>query len=261
MMKKAVSLGTALLLLVTALVTAVDGAGAFSTQAFATSVRPTASQRRLSSISLRANNNKQDVDDTDSDNNTNHDSNNLDSSSPSSSVENLRGGNLLALQVPAIPNLASYRKFALPCLGLWVMGPLLSLVDTAFVGLSGDASASAAQLAALGPATTFFDGATYLFAFLNVATTNLYSSAVAQHGPHAPKTESVVRTAARVALLCGVGVTGLLLLYSKTLLGLYIGECIYMCVCVCKCIDKYQLTLLFPPPSSTHRPRRISPTH
>ena len=125
--------------------------------------------------------------------------------------------------IPPMPTIANYRKFALPCLGLWVMGPLLSLVDTAFVGLSGESSQSAAQLAALGPATTFFDGATYLFAFLNVATTNLYSSARAQNGAHAPRTESVVRTAARMALYCGFGAMTLLLLFSKKMLTLYIG--------------------------------------
>ena len=134
----------------------------------------------------------------------------------------VRGGDM-PRSIPPMPTIANYRKFALPCLGLWVMGPLLSLVDTAFVGLSGESSQSAAQLAALGPATTFFDGATYLFAFLNVATTNLYSSARAQNGAHAPRTESVVRTAARMALYCGFGAMTLLLLFSKKMLTLYIG--------------------------------------
>lgn len=63
---------------------------------------------------------------------------------------------------PALPTLKQYALFAFPCLALWVAGPLLSLVDTAFVGLSssstivgsGVASSSASQLAALGPATT-----------------------------------------------------------------------------------------------------------
>jgi len=135
----------------------------------------------------------------------------------------LRGGNLPE-QVDPLPTMLDYRKFALPCLGLWVSGPLLSLVDTAFVGLCGDAAISAEQVAALGPATTFFDGATYLFAFLNVASTNLYSSARAQYGPHAPKTESVVRTAARVSIISGLVVMGLLLAFARPLLGLYIGE-------------------------------------
>lgn len=68
------------------------------------------------------------------------------------------GSGSLPKSLPSLPTLAQYRKFAIPCLALWVSGPLLSLVDTSFVGLSGSSSQSAQQLAALGPATTFFDG-------------------------------------------------------------------------------------------------------
>lgn len=148
--------------------------------------------------------------------------------SKSSSAENVpRGGADVTKPPPPLPTLAAYRKFALPCLALWVASPLLSLVDTSFVGLSVDASTSAAQLAALGPATTFFDGSTYLFAFLNVATTNLYSSARAQKGEQSDKAESVVRTAARVGLKCGVGIMLFLFAFSRPLLKLYIGTCLY----------------------------------
>ena len=125
--------------------------------------------------------------------------------------------------LPPLPTMTAYRKFALPCLGLWVSGPLLSLVDTAFVGLSGASAKSAEQLAALGPATTFFDGATYLFAFLNVATTNLYATARAQAGEDSDRAESVVRTASRVALYCGLGLTVFLFAFARPLLALYIG--------------------------------------
>jgi len=135
-----------------------------------------------------------------------------------------RGGNLLnnglPNQPPPLPTLQQYRKFAIPCLGLWIAQPLLSLVDTSFVGLSGSASQSAQQLAALGPATTFFDGATYLFMFLNVATTNLYSAARARQAD----TESVVRTASNVAVRCGMGLLLFLLFCTRPLLSLYIGE-------------------------------------
>lgn len=124
---------------------------------------------------------------------------------------------------PPQPTLRQFQQFALPCLGLWVAQPLLSLVDTAFVGLSGDSSSSARQLAALGPATTFFDGATYLFAFLNVATTNLYSSARAQAGEQSERAESVVRTASRVATRCGLGIMLCLFALTRPLLALYIG--------------------------------------
>jgi hypothetical protein len=143
------------------------------------------------------------------------------------------GGGVISVHQPppALPTLADYRKFALPCLGLWVSQPLLSLVDTAFVGLSSGGSStattissSAANLAALGPATTFFDGATYLFAFLNVATTNLYSTARAKHGSTSPQAQSIVQAATRVAFRCGVGLMIFLLAFARPLLALYIGK-------------------------------------
>jgi len=142
------------------------------------------------------------------------------------SIENIpRGGGTSSLpeQAAPLPTMRDFRKFAIPCLGLWVSGPLLSLVDTSFVGLSGDVSMSAEMVAALGPATTFFDGATYLFAFLNVASTNLYSSARAQDGEKSASAESVVRTAARIAVVCGISLTFLLFKFSRPLLRLYIG--------------------------------------
>jgi len=138
-----------------------------------------------------------------------------------------RGGgiNVIDDKPPSLPTLADYRKFAIPCLALWVAQPLLSLVDTAFVGLSAKVPAqSAAQLAALGPATTFFDGATYLFAFLNVATTNLYSTALAQRGEQSDEAEAVVRTASRVAMRCGIGIMLFLFAFARPLLALYIGH-------------------------------------
>ena len=147
---------------------------------------------------------------------------------PSSvSVEEIsRGGGLNDLKgkPPALPTFAEYRKFAIPCFGLWVSQSLLSLVDTSFVGLSAGTD-SATQLAALGPATTFFDGSTYLFAFLNVATTNLYSSARAQWGEASDQAEAVVCTASRVALRCGIGIMLFLWAFARPLLALYIGMC------------------------------------
>jgi hypothetical protein len=63
-------------------------------------------------------------------------------------------------KLPLQPTMRQYIQFALPCLALWVAGPLLSLVDTSFIGLSAPggsvASTSAQQLAALGPATTLY---------------------------------------------------------------------------------------------------------
>jgi Na+-driven multidrug efflux pump len=79
-----------------------------------------------------------------------------------------------------------------------------------------------------------FDGATYLFAFLNVATTNLYSSAraaaiatTAESSKNAnpyERAESVVRTSAQVAVNCGIGLMIFMLLFTRPLLQLYIGQ-------------------------------------
>ena len=87
----------------------------------------------------------------------------------------LRAGAAASIPAPPPTTNRALSKFYFPCLALWISGPLLSLVDTSFIGLSAKAGAvgaagSAAQLAALGPATTFIDGSLYLFAFLNVAT-------------------------------------------------------------------------------------------
>ena len=93
------------------------------------------------------------------------------------------------------------------------------------------------QLAALGPATTFCDGTTYLFAFLNTATTNLYASAKAaedkaelagvvggKNGMSSGSgTEAVVRRAAKIALTCGAFLVPLLLAFARPLLSLYVG--------------------------------------
>ena len=121
---------------------------------------------------------------------------------------------------PVLPSVGELVRFAVPAYVLWVSGPLLSLVDTAAVGLSAAPAASASQLAALGPATTFCDGATYLFAFLNVATTSLYASAVAAN----TSALSVVQRASKIAISCGVVLTPLVLFSCRRLLSLYIGE-------------------------------------
>jgi len=120
--------------------------------------------------------------------------------------------------IPALPTLRDLQKFALPCFCLLLSGPLLSLVDTAFVGL---ASTNAMELAALGPATTLFDCLTWFLSFLNVATTNLYSSALAK-GDHS-EAEGVVRTGSRIGLGVGLVVMATLVAFCKPILAGYMG--------------------------------------
>ena len=137
------------------------------------------------------------------------------------------------LVVPPQPTPYQLVRFYLPCLGLWLSGPLLSLVDTAFVGLTAAPGKGAAELGALGPATTFIDGSTYLFAFLNAATTNLYANALAKNKNQVDKSKivddrragnAVIRTATKISLICGFFLLGLLLTSSRALLKIYIGD-------------------------------------
>ncbi|KAK1740232.1 multidrug and toxic compound extrusion (MATE) family protein [Skeletonema marinoi] len=119
---------------------------------------------------------------------------------------------------PPPPSNLSLLKFYFPCLALWISGPLLSLVDTSFIGLSAKPEQ---------PATTFIDGSLYLFAFLNVATTNLYASALAKGAVENTKNKSnksgveekpgegVVRTAAKTSLYSGIGLMLFLLAVAQ----------------------------------------------
>ncbi|XP_057456476.1 protein DETOXIFICATION 46, chloroplastic-like [Lotus japonicus] len=66
-------------------------------------------------------------------------------------------------------------KFTGPVAGIWLCGPLMSLIDTAVVG-----QGSSVELAALGPATVFCDYLSYTFMFLSVATSNMVATALAK---------------------------------------------------------------------------------
>eukprot|EP00854_Cymbomonas_tetramitiformis_P001517 gene1516-2151_t len=71
--------------------------------------------------------------------------------------------------------LVSMLRFALPVLGIYICSPLMSLVDTAFVGAT-----SSSELAALSPATTMCDLTLFLFTFLGTATTGLVATAISR---------------------------------------------------------------------------------
>ncbi|XP_057456477.1 protein DETOXIFICATION 46, chloroplastic-like [Lotus japonicus] len=65
--------------------------------------------------------------------------------------------------------------FTGPAVGLWICGPLMSLIDTAVIG-----QGSSIELAALGPATVVCDNLSYVFMFLSVATSNMVATALAK---------------------------------------------------------------------------------
>ncbi|XVF67793.1 hypothetical protein PTKIN_Ptkin10aG0150500 [Pterospermum kingtungense] len=65
--------------------------------------------------------------------------------------------------------------FTGPATGLWICGPLMSLIDTAVIG-----QGSSIELAALGPATVVCDYTGYVFMFLSVATSNMVATSLAR---------------------------------------------------------------------------------
>jgi len=84
-----------------------------------------------------------------------------------------RGGGGGSLEAPAAGRAPGYWecvRFAAPALCIYVAGPLMSLIDAAFVGRGAQGEAG---LAALGPASTISDSMTVLLVFLSVATTDL----------------------------------------------------------------------------------------
>ena len=63
------------------------------------------------------------------------------------------------------PSTLALLRFTLPTLGVWIIGPILSLIDTAVVGTKSDI-----ELAALGPGTMVCDYNTYIFTFIAMAS-------------------------------------------------------------------------------------------
>ena len=89
-------------------------------------------------------------------------------------------------------------RFFIPTITSLLSSEALSVVDTAVVG-----RVSAAELAALGPATMLSDSTAYVFFWLNVATTSLFASRLASKG--ADEAFDILSDALWVALGCGVG--------------------------------------------------------
>ncbi|KAG2648142.1 protein DETOXIFICATION 46, chloroplastic-like [Panicum virgatum] len=88
--------------------------------------------------------------------------------------------------------------FAGPALGLWICGPLMSLIDTMVIGQT-----SALQLAALGPGTVFCDYLSYIFMFLSVATSNMVATSLAKKDEDLAQHQ--VSMLLFIALTCGIG--------------------------------------------------------
>jgi len=118
--------------------------------------------------------------------------------------------------------------FALPALGIFLVNPLLSNIDNAFVGRT----VGPAGLAALSPATLCTDQVLYLFSFLARATTGLVARAYAtadgegsngEEGNGREGNAAAARAAASAplttSLLVGLVLSGLYAVFTPTLLS------------------------------------------
>lgn len=145
------------------------------------------------------------------------------------------------------PTISRILYYTLPAIGIWLCSPVLSMIDTAAVGLL----AGTAQQAALNPAIAVSDYGAIVVAFMYTATTNLVAAAVredkddatadataaaAQNGSDdinlkqqqllyksQPKTISTVLTAMKLATIVGTLFSILLYTLGPRLLQLLIG--------------------------------------
>ncbi|XP_042506887.1 protein DETOXIFICATION 46, chloroplastic [Macadamia integrifolia] len=88
--------------------------------------------------------------------------------------------------------------FAGPATGLWICGPLMSLIDTAVIG-----QGSSVELAALGPGTVVCDYLSYAFMFLSIATSNMVATSLAKAEKN--EVQHQISILLFVGLACGVG--------------------------------------------------------
>ena len=83
-------------------------------------------------------------------------------------IEKAAGEGDSLAETSAIQQVLTLLTFSIPTLCIAVTNPLLSLIDTAVVGLNSEA-----HLAAMAPATMVSDSICYLLCFIPIAVTNL----------------------------------------------------------------------------------------
>ncbi|XP_065868168.1 protein DETOXIFICATION 46, chloroplastic-like [Euphorbia lathyris] len=96
--------------------------------------------------------------------------------------------------------------FSGPAAGLWICGPLMSLISTAVIGRG-----SSTELAALGPGTVFCDNMNLLFMFLSIATSNMVATSLAKRDKK--EVQHQISVLLFVGLSCGI----LMLLFTQFL--------------------------------------------
>ncbi|XP_027354546.1 protein DETOXIFICATION 46, chloroplastic-like isoform X2 [Abrus precatorius] len=106
--------------------------------------------------------------------------------------------------------------FTGPATGLWICGPLMSLIDTAIIG-----QRSSLELAALGPATVVCDYMSYVFMFLSIATSNMVATALAKQDRE--EVQHHISVLLFIGLACGFGMLLFTRLFGAAILTAFVG--------------------------------------
>lgn len=117
---------------------------------------------------------------------------------------------------PPKPSLRECFGFALPALGIYTAGPLMSLIDAAFVG-----RASSLELAALGPASSISDSAPMPLLFLSIGATNLIATSSAAGDEAA--SSLITKVGLALGTIGGLAIAAGILAYATPLSTLYCG--------------------------------------
>ncbi|XP_062076881.1 protein DETOXIFICATION 46, chloroplastic-like [Humulus lupulus] len=96
--------------------------------------------------------------------------------------------------------------FSGPATGLWICGPLMSLISTAVIGRG-----SSTELAALGPGTVFCDNMSIVFMFLSISTSNMVATSLAK------KDKKEVQHQTSILLFVGLTFGVLMVLFTQFL--------------------------------------------
>lgn len=125
---------------------------------------------------------------------------------------------------PAVPTVLDLLKFGLPTLGIWLLQPILSLIDTSVIGMSASSASSVLELAALGPGIAWIDSSAYLCQFMGMATTNLYATAISEGDVN--KQRKVLSHATIISIGLGIFLFAIQYIFAKPLVTILAGSAV-----------------------------------
>ena len=125
---------------------------------------------------------------------------------------------------PVVPTVTDLLKFGLPTLGIWLLQPILSLIDTSVIGMSASSASSVLELAALGPGIAWIDSSAYLCQFMGMATTNLYATAISEGDVN--KQRKVLSHATIISIGLGLFLFAIQYTFAKPLVTILAGSAV-----------------------------------